>query len=509
MHLLAILAFTVVFWRAETPGGWALVGEDDLRWTLACALAQPALMALAAWLTVRRGKRLLAQYGDEPEIAQHFHHWQSFLLRTAALLVFSGTVFLTRWSDWFDFTGISPALQIAGDLIVLTPFMATIVVFWVVTYPLERALRSHGLPWSTDGGSEADGGWRFSSYLDFHVRHYLLVVSIPMTVILFGANMTREYETQLQTWSGWFWTPDVLLGAVAAGMFVVAPVMLRRIWRTVPLEPGPVRDRLESLCERIGLRCREILMWKSDGIMINAAVMGVCSPMRYVLLSDALLATMNPRQIEAVFGHEAGHVRHHHIQHFLVFAVVGWVMVACLMEMLALAAIGLNAPREVSARTIEAVGVAATILIWGIGFGWLSRRFERQADVFGARCAAPSAAECGLPCSVHPDERTTLPHDRRICSTGAALFASALDRVAALNGIPQEERSWRHSSIGSRIRFLTSLAGDPRRAEGFDRLIRLVKTVMFLIAAVGSAATIYYWMLVPEPAILRLQAGEL
>ena len=94
-----------------------------------------------------------------------------------------------------------------------------------------------------------------------------------------------------------------------------------------------------------------------------------------------------------------------------------------------------------------------------------------------------------------------------VCATGAAIFASALDRVALLNGIPQEERSWRHSSIGTRIRFLTSLSGDPRRATQFERLLRRVKAAMLAAAVIGSALCVYYWMVVPQPAILRLQVG--
>jgi STE24 endopeptidase len=133
---------------------------------------------------------------------------------------------------------------------------------------------------------------------------------------------------QLQKWGGWAWTPDAILSGVATGVFILSPVMLRRIWRTTPLGPGPLREHLDSLCERIGFRCREILVWNSDGVMINAAVMGLFAPVRYVLLSDALLTTMSTTQIEGVFGHEVGHIRHRHIQYFLVFAWVGWLIVA-------------------------------------------------------------------------------------------------------------------------------------------------------------------------------------
>jgi hypothetical protein len=63
-----------------------------------------------------------------------------------------------------------------------------------------------------------------------------------------------------------------------------------------------------------------------------------------------------------------------------------------------------------------------------------------------------------------------------------------------LNGIPHEERSWRHSSIGSRVRFLTALSGDPARAHRFARSIRRIKRVLLVTAIGGSiVAGVYVW----------------
>jgi STE24 endopeptidase len=228
-----------------------------------------------------------------------------------------------------------------------------------------------------------------------------------------------------------------------------------------------------------------------------------------VLLSDGLLAAMDHRQVEAVFGHEAGHVRCHHIPHFLVFAFVGWLAVAGLMELVARSALKAGGTVGVSAFTVQSIGIVATVALWGVGFGWLSRRFEREADLFGARCVTPPAEECRTPCSVHlePDQAAVSNPDGRVCATGTAIFASALDRVALLNGIPHEERSWRHSSIGSRIRFLASLAGDPNRVARFERLLRHVKRVLLGLAVVGTLATAGYLYTVPRPAILRISAA--
>lgn len=507
MHLFTIFAFAVLFWRADSPDEWRLLPADDVSWTVLIVTGQQVLLAVAAVSAAKRARRLHDKHPEAPQIGQRFHHRSVFFLRIGLLVGFSAAVLLTPWPDWFDFGRITPALQIFGDLIVLSPFFVGAVILWIAAYPAERALRLFGDPQPYNRPPTGCPPWRMGAYLDFNLRHHLLVVAAPVTLILFTANMTRGYGVLLRRWTGWVWTPDVLLAVVTGGVFVVAPVLLCRIWRTAPLESGALRERLEAVCLRIGLRFHDILIWKSDGIMINAAVMGVFAPVRYVLLSDALLATMSQRQIEAVFGHEAGHVRHRHIQHFLVFAVVGWMAVAGLMEGLARTTNGSNAWWGLSAVTIQGIGIVATILFWGLGFGWVSRRFERHADLFGARCVTPSASECDRPCSVHLDPCTSRPEDGRVCATAAAIFASALQRVALLNGIPSEERSWRHSSIGSRIRFLTSLAGDPALALAFERLIRRIKTTLLAAAILGGAFFLYYWTIVPQPALMQLQAG--
>lgn len=505
MHLLTILAYAFLFWRADQPEGWVMLDRTHLGAILSIVAALPVLVTVAGWWCARRARRRLLD-GDAARLdAQYFFHRSTALLRGLSILGFAGLVFLTDWTRLTELRDVRPELQIISDLISLLPFLAAVMGLWIVSFPYERSLRGEGPAFSADAAVKEPVRWRFRSYLDFQVRHHLLIVAVPMTMILFAANVTRGYESYLQDWTGRVWASDAALGVVALVVFVTAPALLRRVWRTDPLEPGPVRERLEAMCRRIGLRCREILVWKSDGMMINAAVMGVIAPLRYVLLSDALLATMNPQQIEAVFGHEAGHVRKHHMQYFLLFALVGWFAVSGLMEWMALGVVDEQAWWGRPAVVIQGIGILATVAFWGVGFGWLSRRFEQQADLFGARSVTPAPAECTTPCSVHRDAERVYHEPNRVCATGAMVFASALDRVAVLNGIPHDEKGWRHPSIAGRIRFLSSVAGDPARAERFERRMAQLTRLLIVLTLVGAAATGLYLYVVPEPAVMRLQ----
>ncbi len=504
MHVFVIIAFAVLLWRTQSAPTWRWVAEGDVLGTLASVAATVLLPAAVALWTSAHARKLFRLQSGFPGRAIEFHHRATFILRCVLTGGFAATVLLTRWGEWFSFGRYSPALQGFGDLVILSPFVIGCLLLWCIAFPLERRFRG---PVEDDTSASLDGHWRFSAYLDFNLRHHLLVVAVPMTIILFAADLTEGYGSGLRRAVGWNLAPEAALAVVAMAVFLFAPLMLRRIWRTTSLPPGPLRQRLEELCRRIGLRCRDILIWRSDGIMINAAVMGIVPGVRYVLLSDALLSVMSARQIEAVFGHEAGHIRHRHIQHFLAFAFVGWAAVAALMEGLAWGSMPQRAAWSLSLSSIESIGVVATVLFWGLGFGWVSRRFERQADLFGARCVTPSLSDCDRPCSVHLDGEASRPSDGRVCATAAAVFASALDRVAALNGIPSEERSWRHSSIGSRIRFLTALAGDPARAVRFERGVRRIKAGLAAAAVLAAATSVFYWIQVPQPALLQLQAG--
>ncbi|MFQ5494797.1 MAG: M48 family metallopeptidase [Phycisphaerae bacterium] len=497
MHVLTILAFALLFWRGERPLPWTLI--DDARLTLAFVVMQPVLIGLVSAWSTRRARRRLQRCANVPESLQRSHHRVMLALRVAALLGLGVAIFLTPWPEWFAFRRVTPALQIVGDLIVLSPFVLSLVALWLGAFPLERELRMRSLgaaPWRV---GDTVRPWGLRTYLAFNLRHHVLVTAVPMMLILLAADLTRGYERSLQSLGGSNRTPDVLLGVAVVAVFLLSPLMICRIWHTAPLEDGALRDSLQSICNRIGLRCRDILVWHSDGMMINAAVVGLVAPLRYVLLSDGLLETMDRRQIEAVFGHEAGHVRRRHIPYFLLFALVGWLFVSGVMELTARLSAADGSAAPLSPWMVDGISAVALLVVWGLGFGWVSRRFEREADLFGAACVAPDAAGCTLPCSVHLDDQ---PHGTRdpalssrsgrVCASGATVFASALDRVAVLNGIPHDERSWRHSSIGSRIRFLISLADDPTRAGRFVRLLRRVKVAMLCATAVGLAVMAYY-----------------
>lgn len=501
MILHTVIVFGMLFFRRESAR--ADNAEAGSSWTLALLSAGVYLMISLAG-SYASTKLALARLRDTPDklseiVRRHHHHVD--LLRGYLVAGFAVLFYVSPWSGQVYALELGPWAKIVADLIVVGPYLAAAALVWATTYPVDRAFRESAAGPGESPVAEAGMPSRWAFVL-YNLRFHVLIVALPMLAILFASNAARGYGGTLRRWLfGWPIAPDIAVGAVAMIVFILSPLLMRRVWTVVPMPAGSLRDRLERMCARIGLGCRGIMIWKSDGMMINAAVMGVVRPVRYILLSDGLLESMNDRQVEAVLGHEAGHVRQRHIEYFLLFALVATLAVSGVAEA------ALHLFPVMSAGAVEAVGGAATLVIWGLGFGFISRRFEREADLFGAASITPDLETCTLPCRVHADtavgRHDDLAADREgPCAAAAAVFVSALDRVALLNGLDPEEPSWRHSSIASRMRHLTALAADPAMARRFRRRLTQIRAALIALSVLGSAASAAYvaW---GDPMLLR------
>jgi STE24 endopeptidase len=212
--------------------------------------------------------------------------------------------------------------------------------------------------------------------------------------------------------------------------------------------------------------------------MGNAAVMGFIPQMRYILMSDLLLETMTDAQIEAVFAHEVGHIVHRHMAWYVVFfiALTLWVGAGPGVY-LGQYATTAGLPAWMPVDLLMTIVYAAAFLLT---FGYVSRHFERQADVFAARTIekrVPDAAESIL----------AAPRASHVGRYGASIFASALHRVAMVNNIPVAARSWCHGSIHKRMQYLHHLSADPAHTARFDRFMTCLYALLLAALVAGGA----------------------
>jgi Zn-dependent protease with chaperone function len=268
-------------------------------------------------------------------------------------------------------------------------------------------------------------------------------------------------------------TPFGLLAALC--VFATIPLILRLVLGLKPLPPGLLRDRLLAAARRLNFRCNDILLWNTRGHLANAMAVGVLPWLRYVLLSDRLVKELTPDEVEAVFGHEVGHFKHHHITYYLGFLLASVVVLgfgaSALVEV-----IRLNLDQ--SLLVLSDVTMVGAYLF--VVFGFLSRRCERQADIYG--CRAVSCAQ--VDCRGHDSNAVRAPGGRGLCPTGICTFISALEKVARLNGISRERpgvlQSWLHSTIARRVDFLQRVLADPLVEQRFQRTVWRVKCALLL-----------------------------
>ncbi len=531
--VVAVCASVLAF--EEPPYPWVMRTPYVLA-AMAAAVLAPALLGAEV---SRRALRLLDADPEQPVRGQTFYGRAMIAVHALLGAGHAGLLLCTGWLPLCTSIPVVGGWLVVPEVIAILPFLTSVVLVWVATHPAYSAIRQIALETYIFRSRPVHPVWGVLDYIVYNLRHQVLFILAPMFLILTAREIIGHYEERMSRLAGGNFLPDLLLGTATAGVAVIAPVILRHVWVTQRLPDGPLRDRLVTLCRRLKLRYREILVWRSGGMIVNAAVMGVLAPFRYLLITDGMIEQMDDQKIEAVFGHEAGHVKRHHILFFLLFALIS----GCIVTIAQALTLGLGD----KARDVATVLVGGVLILkWGVLFGWISRRFERQADVFGVRTLAMMGLPCSLPCPVHNPDGVTQTHfgngepasvgdpasadersgelmastgggvavaqavrpvlqqkqmirGNRICSTAAAIFGDTLNQVAVLNGIPPESKSWRHGSIASRSRILPLYAANPKETARFERHVFWVKVAIMALAIGGSIWAAYamqLWRLV-------------
>jgi STE24 endopeptidase len=452
--------------------------------TLAILAGATLVPAVFGVLLSRRVLGMLDREPGEPSRAQAAFSRGMWLLQLALAAAHGGVLVATPWLSICARTPGIGAWPVVPSIYALLPFLLAIVLTWVAVFPADRAIRQLALEVYLVRGRPTRPVWTLFQYLLYSLRHQVLFVLVPMLLILAAHDFVVLYQEPLVRWTRLRFAPDLLIGGTAVLVAIITPELLRHIWSTQRLPDGPLRDRLLQLARKLGVRCRDILVWRSGGLVVNAAVMGVIPPLRYVLITDAMLEQMDDTKIEAVFGHEAGHVKRHHILFFLMFAFVS----GCLVTIFTIRTHGLYRHDPTRYQVIAGALLAVLALKWTL-FGWISRRFERQADVYGVRSLALNGLPCVQACGLHTASADTPPNP--LCRTAAHVYAEALHEVALLNGIPAESGGFRHPSIGKRVRFLHRLALDALGLRRFERGTLVVKALIVVVALVAGAWAAY------------------
>lgn len=369
-------------------------------------------------------------------------------------------------------------LVLIDEILFITPSVALLAWAWWAYYPIDRRIRQATLIRQLDQGEPLWPIWSRGQYLLTMFRHQGAVFLLPALLILGWSQAVDRYAPDHWRWIDGDPRPIITIAGCLA-LLLLTPVMIRWLWDTRSIPPGDLRNRLIDLCRSHRVGVRDLLIWRTFGSIVNAAVIGVLPPLRYILLSDALLERLSNEHIEAVMAHEIAHIRRHHL--FWLMTIGGSTLTGLLvawavaLEWLA-QAVGID---PASAKTVLGLpllqilnhqdtsiilSMVAAAASWIWLFGWVSRRFERQADTFAVQHLCQHA-----PSADHDPEKNVI--DGR----PIALMIDALAKVAQLNHLPIHRPSWRHGSIAWRQAYLRTLLGKPVFNLPIDRQVHLIK----------------------------------
>ena len=455
MQLAILIAVVVALTQGESsaaePVGGAL-------WRAALTLAGALVAPLAAALGSMRLLRDLAR-DDRPSPAECERVWsqiQSVAIGLWLAMVVA-TMYVLKWprvvrSDWS-----LAAWPLADELLILLPVLLPLVLFWCVLHRLQiTAQRSLAREGAADTARP-----RLAAFLWHNARHHLALVLLPALAVIGWQETLALVWPRLAAGGLWLYAP------VLAGMLILMPVALRRVWRTSPLPAGPLRERLAAICRAQKVGVREILVWHTEGQMANAAVAGFVRGMRYVFLTDGLLARLSPAEVEAVLRHELGHIAGRHmLWRMLVLALplVAWmaaqqVCPGVLADFSArLSYAGITEPLQMSLLLPLALAAYTIVVV-----GTYSRLLEHDADL--ATCVWPGG---------------------QIDRAAAESFARALVKIVG-RGRESRWSLWLHPSAAAQLTVLAQALVDPSSAARYRRLLaRIALLVVLAYATVGA-----------------------
>jgi STE24 endopeptidase len=408
-------------------------------------------------------------------------------LTILSLVVFGWIIHFVGWSKMVRTNWGLGDLALVDDFVVFLPYLTIQLLVWWGLFFAERALQIR---------QGSNSGGRLGRYMTLKARQSLGLI---LPVILLYVIRRDVLDRFFPSWSRSALADPLEIALLGTFILVVSPLFVRLAWPTHSLPAGPLRRRLERIAERVDFPFTDVLVWDTGHVMVNACVTGLLPGFRYVLLTDALIESLSPLEVAAVFGHEVGHIAHRHLLYFAFFFMGSLGVLTLLAEIVAMGGpwfeqLAFLTPwsPEVVGDMVEGVALLGVLgLYFWIVFGRLSRRFERQADVFGSKVVSCDLAACPPHKDLDHDQsaRLAVGGDPALCPVGIRIFADALAGVARGNGLDPAGRSWRHGSIASRISFLEGLEQQPEGERAFQRSVRRLRIglgVVLVLAIVLS-----------------------
>jgi Zn-dependent protease with chaperone function len=417
----------------------------------------PPLWALTALAGVCWGfNRLAARMFGRQAVNAAGYFAVEKRLSLLAVLVFAGCVYLLDLKYYlrpFSFDGLLPILTDAAGL---GCFFLLLALVWVAARPsYQRLFRcsytSRAFVWTNAKAN-----------LPIVLPWLMLTLVFDCLLLLPIPGLEEALRSS--------WGEFILFALFLVFLTLVFPPLVRLLWGCVPLPPGPLRERLQTFCRTLKFDT-EMYLWPSfEGQVLTAAIMGIVPKSRYLLLTPALLETLNEEELSSVLAHEIGHVKHRHlllyVMLFFGFSLIAGAAAKFLHHLILssdlfyfLLSILPTAPASLPDFLASLMLLVALLLYFRFVFGYFVRNFERQADVYVFQAMG----------------------------TGWPLI-HAFEKIILAGGGSRKEKNWHHFGIGERIAFLQRCEHDRSLISRHGRRLRCHLVAYCVCIALGVFA---------------------
>ena len=315
-----------------------------------------------------------------------------------------------------------------------SPWLTVFAYFTVLYVALDLAalpFAAHGHALETRFGLARQGwrGWALDALKSTAIGYALTLVAVEGLYWLL-----RDLPA---LW--WFaaWGAGLVITAVAG---VIAPVVLLPLfYKVAPLADPVLAARLRALAERARVPFLGVYVVQASAKTrrANAALAGA-GRTRRILLTDTLLATHTPDEIEAVLAHELAHQKHRDfLAGFAESAATSLAGLAVLQAVLpwAASALDLRGIEDPAGMPILMLGAGALSLAFGPIERALSRRREARADRFALAMAGDPPAFASAMVRLH-DENLSWAEPPRWLESLLLSHPAGWRRVAAARASP-------------------------------------------------------------------------
>jgi STE24 endopeptidase len=291
---------------------------------------------------------------------------------------------LSLWSSLFNLAVILIMILAGGfsfiDGVARTFSMNLIIVSLIFFGIIGLASDIINLPFSIYDTFVIEKKYGFNTmtlrtFITDHIKSWFIVLLIGVPVL--GLITWFYYKTGP---SFWLYAWALISAFTVLINFFYSELIVPLFNKQVPLEPGTLREKIETLAEKTGFRLRNIFVIDSSkrSTKSNAYFSGF-GPKKRIVLFDTLIKELNEEEIVAVLAHEIGHYRKKHTVVTLFFSV----MITGFM--LFLFSLVVNNPGLSQALGAESPSFHLGLIVFGILYSPLSLVIGLISNIFSRR----------------------------------------------------------------------------------------------------------------------------